>query len=421
MDEFSPNTEAQPQVFAAQAGFACAAPGRSHSGRMARPTARFQFLLFGIGIGMIPRRLDRWVLMELALPVLFSVLTFSGLLYGTAVLLKVARFMVQFSPPFSLVSQMLWMAAPGVVVMAVPMAMLLGSILAFGRLSAHQEITAVLCGGVSYGRLMLPVAFSCALVSLGVLWLSDAVVPRFNQQMQVVQRQIRKGKVEGMDRRSVFMRLPLGGGRQAILMAGSFSDGLLKRVSFYAVDPEGRNRQYVTASLASFGGEGKWVFQDGYLYEFDKTGQFHLQSHFRSMGFELNTDPQGLEEMAVDPTEVSFARWRDIIQRTRETGGQPPNVLRQMTVDLHQKIALPFACLAFALLGAPLGMKPQRTTGGLGLGISLLGILGYYVTMMLGRSLGSSGVLPEVLGAWLPNLSVLGAAMLFTWRLSRQV
>ena len=39
MDEFGPNTEAQqaPQVFAAQAGFACAAPGRSHSRRMARP------------------------------------------------------------------------------------------------------------------------------------------------------------------------------------------------------------------------------------------------------------------------------------------------------------------------------------------------------------------------------------------------
>ncbi len=39
MDEFGPNTGAQqaPQVFAAQAGFACAAPGRSHSRRMARP------------------------------------------------------------------------------------------------------------------------------------------------------------------------------------------------------------------------------------------------------------------------------------------------------------------------------------------------------------------------------------------------
>ncbi len=39
MDEFGPNTEAQraPKVFAAQAGFACAAPGRSHSRRMARP------------------------------------------------------------------------------------------------------------------------------------------------------------------------------------------------------------------------------------------------------------------------------------------------------------------------------------------------------------------------------------------------
>ncbi len=37
---------------AAQAGFACAAPGRSRSRRMARPNKRFQFLLSGIGIGM---------------------------------------------------------------------------------------------------------------------------------------------------------------------------------------------------------------------------------------------------------------------------------------------------------------------------------------------------------------------------------
>ncbi len=54
MDEFAPNIKAQkgPPMFAAQAGFACAAPSRSHSRRMARPNKRFQFLVPGIGIGM---------------------------------------------------------------------------------------------------------------------------------------------------------------------------------------------------------------------------------------------------------------------------------------------------------------------------------------------------------------------------------
>ena len=73
-------------------------------------------------------------------------------------------------------------------------------------------------------------------------------------------------------------------------------------------------------------------------------------------------------------------------------------------VALNQRISLPFSCLVFGLFGIPLGLRPQRTNTSIGLGLSLVFILFYYVLMTLGRSLGINGVMSPLLAAWLPNI-----------------
>ena len=85
---------------------------------------------------------------------------------------------------------------------------------------------------------------------------------------------------------------------------------------------------------------------------------------------------------------------------------------RQVLVEIHKKLAIPFACLAFALVGIPLAQSLRRAGRGGGFALSLAILVGYYVLLSTGETWASDGRLPPALAMWLPNLMLvaIGAA-----------
>ena len=89
--------------------------------------------------------------------------------------------------------------------------------------------------------------------------------------------------------------------------------------------------------------------------------------------------------------------------------------IRRETYGIHDKFATPLVVLAMLLIGAPLGVRPQRTaSAGLAMGISLMVILGYYLTWTFCTQWGKGGGNAPVLAAYLPvaALSVIGIVLL---------
>ncbi len=84
----------------------------------------------------------------------------------------------------------------------------------------------------------------------------------------------------------------------------------------------------------------------------------------------------------------------------------------QYSTELQKKFSIPFACLVFVLIGAPLAIRFPR--GGVGMVIAIsLGIFGiYYVSLIGGESLSDKGVLAPFWGMWGANL-VFGTLSLF--------
>ena len=68
------------------------------------------------------------------------------------------------------------------------------------------------------------------------------------------------------------------------------------------------------------------------------------------------------------------------------------------------RFSIPFACFIFSLVGAAFGMRPQRSTSSIGLGISLAIIIVYYLLYSVGMALGLSKLVPPLLAAWFPNI-----------------
>ena len=101
--------------------------------------------------------------------------------------------------------------------------------------------------------------------------------------------------------------------------------------------------------------------------------------------------------------------------------------LRFAEVEYHKKFSIPFACLAFGLMGVPLGLMVKQSGKMIGFGLGLAVILVYYLLLQIGQSAGLNGMVSPVLAMWLPNIAIgvfgvflsirmIGEGTLRTWR-----
>ena len=76
-----------------------------------------------------------------------------------------------------------------------------------------------------------------------------------------------------------------------------------------------------------------------------------------------------------------------------------------LKVMLHLRMALPWASVVLAVLGASLGVRSSRAGPGIGFGLSVLIVFAYYVAMSFSRALGEAGFLYPIVAAWIPNVT----------------
>src|SRR5690606_34924592 len=113
--------------------------------------------------------LGRYILRELAGPLLFGLLAFTSLFISVD-LVQLVRMAVDYGASLTVVVQLIALRLPQVLVYTLPMAVLLAGILTLSRLSANSEIVAMQAGTVSLYRIVAPViavGAAATLVSLG--------------------------------------------------------------------------------------------------------------------------------------------------------------------------------------------------------------------------------------------------------------
>jgi len=84
-------------------------------------------------------------------------------------------------------------------------------------------------------------------------------------------------------------------------------------------------------------------------------------------------------------------------------------------VEIYKKYSVPFACIVFTLIGAPLGYRVKRGGFGVAAGLSLLFFLLYWASLIGGEKLADRDIISPFLGMWLVNiiLGVFGLYLMF--------
>lgn len=351
--------------------------------------------------------LDRHISRELFSPFIFGVAAFTSLMFAGGEIFKITELVTEYHAPISAALKVILLYLPGVIVLTLPMSMLLAALLGFGRLSGDSEVIALFASGVSLYRIAVPVAIMAVLVTGSSFFLSEFVAPRANREHQRIIQHYQPNMRNPADKPFVVIDTA---GKETKTLVYVPPSGLRmddKTLHNIVVVRFMDNKPFVFfhAKLADYvgkdptTGEGRWMLREGY-YEMVGSPKM-MMIPFSSHQITVNKTPQAFALYQRKPEEMSFAELRDYIDLRQAQGEQ----VDEDRVQLYQKLSLPMASLVFALIGTPLGLRPQRSSSAMGLGLSIVIIFTYWVLSHYLSILGGNGTLSPAAACFLPNLA----------------
>lgn len=349
------------------------------------------------------RILSLYIVREIASLFLLGIMVFTLILLMGR-LIKLTDLVISRGVPLTDVSRMIMYLMPSFLVFTIPMAFLLAVLLAFGRLSADNEITVMKAGGISLMQLMPPVVFCGLCAALLTLAASTVGVPWGNNAFKSLSFSVLKQNVTATIREKVFWDdIP-----DIVMYTEHYDEEhhTLKGVIIHDGRDQSRPLTIFAANGVIGGGPNRndirLLLTDGSIHARGTAEEYRLV-HFGEYTMTIGGPGQGtgLGRNELDMTVNELRRQIDNPATTKA-------VRLKTQSELHSRFAFPFASLVFAVVAVPLGMQNRRSGKSAGFSTSIGILLAYYVIQSLLRTLAEKGTLPPVLALWLPNMIFLG-------------
>ncbi len=342
---------------------------------------------------------------------------FIGLLTITLMLLmdKILKFieLIVSGVSFSHIVMLLLFISPSFLIFTIPMALLLGTLLSFGRLSGDSEITAFKASGMSLYQLFLPISLLSLSAYLFTTFLVFYGLPWGNRGFMATLYLIAQSKVDIEMKERVFNdvfdglvvyvdKVPIQGKKmEGVLIYDERDKGKVNTIfakeGFLVTNPQSKEvmLRLLNGDIHRFESKTR-VYQKMKFDIYDL--RLELGKTFSAWGARLRE-----YEMSSDELNEKIRKMKILRQDTTS-----------QEVELHKRYAIPFACIVFGLIGVPLGIQPRRSARSYGFILTLFIILGYYMSLTASDMLAIRKIIPPFLAGWMPNLlfSSLGLYLL---------
>jgi lipopolysaccharide export system permease protein len=382
-----------------------------------------------------------------------------------------------------IIAELITLNLAWMLVLAVPMGVLVATLMAFGGLASTNEITAMRASGVSLYKMIAPVVVASIIICLLLISFNNDVLPDANHRTKVLTNDISHKKptltlVPGM-----FIQLIQG---HSILVRKTFENSNdLEGVTIIDY-----SKPMLTATITahrgiiSFSTDYRKLImdlQDGEIHQVNNQFEFQYRI-IRFQKHRIVMDAEGFNFQRSSETDISRGDREMNVQTmqhkvdsihalqsskelhlSEQTGKRPEEILnvktnidpsaiysmplkgikadpatlyairsdlfminvyerdaREYLVEIHKKFAIPFACIIFVFIGAPLGIMSRRGTFGMGASLSLGFFIFYWACLKGGENLADRGYFDPWIGMWIANI-ILGVIGLYlTFRTARE-
>jgi len=358
--------------------------------------------------------INRYIFQEIAFPflIILGILTFV-LLMGK--ILQIMDLVINKGvSPFSIV-KIIFFLMPSFLLFAIPIALLISILIAMGRLSADNELTALKTSGISLLQILYPVALA-SLIAFGfTLLISYFVVPASNfATKRLLFDIVRQNATIGIKEKvfnSDFKDFLIYADKVPI--DKNYLEGVI--VSDHRIIHEQNTilakRAYLISDPESL--TVKLKLEDGSIHTVSSDLKNYRKVNFASYDIYLNLAGAfaSYNESSKSSTEMTMT---ELLKKMKEPGIDAAAV-RELSIEVHKKFSIPLSCLFFGLIGLPLGIRSHRSVKSRGFAVGLVVVCVYYLLRVGGEALVETGLLPALIGVWAPNIffAVLGILLFY--------
>ncbi len=434
----------------------------------------------------------RYILKELLFPFTLALFVLLFLLLTNFMLRAVDRFLGKGLGLGVLIEYVVlnlaWITA-----LAVPMAVLVATLMCLGRMSHDNEITAMRTSGLSYAAIIWPALVFGTLICLALVYFNNQVLPNANHKARLLSADINRKRPDLAIEVGYFVDdLPSYG-----MMVQDREGTVFKDILIYSKD----NR---TNQMTIFADRGTMEVIDDAILLHLEDGEIHElalpnYNEYRRLKFKRHrivvpvdnlylkrreSELRGDREMNIQmmlekikgyrnkiatvrnrithrissqtpytlsatvTSEEALAavdRWRadiadstglsrqDSIRLAHRAGNLRRGLegdfnliksyakgINRYQVEIHKKFSIPFACIVFVLVGAPVGIIARRGGFVVAISLSLGFFVVYWALLIAGEELADRGLLSPLLGMWSPNILLAFMGIFLLWRIQSE-
>jgi lipopolysaccharide export system permease protein len=368
---------------------------------------------------MFFKTIHRYIFSELLKIFLISIFAMTMILYLDKFLF-LAEMIVNRGVSFIEVVMMMVYISPAFFAITIPMAVLMASVVTFNQFSVNNEWVAMKSCNWSFIELMKPVLF----FSLFTYFIANIVMfwalPWGNQSYKVLVYDIIKNRANIDIQPNVFNR----DFKNLILLVKEHHQNSKLKGVFIADTSNPEAPQIITSEKGVIYPNPETLkiqlkLNNGTIHELSNDRGDYQTLNFDRYDINLSLpDTERIEKKAlIGNKELSVTKIKDRI-KDMKVKGLPTS---GPEVELSKKFSIPFTCLLFAILGAPLGIKSSRSGKSGSFGVTVAVIMIYYIGLILTQNLGRIGKIHAYTSVWIPNIILLFVVVYVVYKMQKEL
>ncbi len=367
------------------------------------------------------RIIDRFISRELLVNLAFAVAMLSLVLVVGNIFRKLLPLLVNQDVPVEYLLTFIAYVLPFSLIFTIPWGLLTAILLVFGRLSADNELTALRSNGVSISRICVSLAALGVTCTAICLWLNVQVAPAAQQKMRsTILDLATRNPMALFGSDQIIDQFP---GRKIYI--GRKDGNRLENVIVFEMNEFAMPMRvtHARSGVLEADLENQRLLMhlyDAHYQQRDEKNPYDLLRVRDGINMQEGTLPIGLEDLYQKEKRRTSRSAMSLEQLMEQLNTGNINEQSASRTEISKRFSFPFSCLAFTLVGVPLGITAQRRETSMGFLLGLVVAFSYFLFIIVADTLRTNpGVHPELL-VWFPNVLFIGLGLWMFRRLSRQ-
>ena len=365
--------------------------------------------------------IDRFVSRELLVNVLFAIAVLSLVLVVGNIFRKLLPLLVNHDVPMEYLIAFIAYVLPFSLIFTIPWGLLTAILLVFGRLSADNELIALRSNGVSITRICIPLGAIAVICTAICVWLNVQVAPAAQEKLRsTIFDLATRNPMALFGSDQVIDQFP---GRR--IYVGKKEGNKLENITVFEMNDKSLPVKvtYARTGMLEADLANKQILMHLYqarYQERDDKDPFNLHKIRDGINMVEGTLPISLEELYEKEKKRPYRSALSIEQLLEQLKSENTRERSASRTELNKRFSFPFACVAFAIIGVPLGVTAHRRETSIGFAMALIVATTYFLFVIIGDTLrGNPHAHPELL-VWFPNVLFIVLGVLLFRRLARQ-